>query len=71
MEAVGSCAQSSEDDPGVWTYNPNQNAVWETFEGKARLGTGTDPQWTNLRGGFTTGDYKLRDRYRGQAAQVR
>ena len=50
----------SEDDPDVWTYDPKQNAIWDTFTGKVRFGTVADPQPTDLQGGFTTGDYKLR-----------
>ncbi|MGB9364990.1 MAG: multicopper oxidase domain-containing protein, partial [Xanthobacteraceae bacterium] len=52
----------SEDDPSVWTYLPKQNAIWQTFTGQVTIynkKTGNnDP--TNLKGGFTTGDYALR-----------
>jgi suppressor of ftsI len=52
----------SEDDPGLWTYQPTQNAMGDTITGKVTVynpQTGqTEP--TNLQGGFTAGDYKLR-----------
>ena len=53
----------SEDIPDLWTYLPKQNAIWQT------LGPGNvtiyDPATgkavpTKLKGGFTTGDYRLR-----------
>jgi suppressor of ftsI len=52
----------SEDDPTVWTYLPKQNAIWQTFGNNVTI---YDPKTqkavpTNLQGGFTTGDYKLR-----------
>jgi len=52
----------SEDDPNVWTYLPKQNAIWQTFDSNVTI---YDPKTgknvaTNLQGGFTTGDYKLR-----------
>ncbi len=46
----------SEEDPNLWTYEPKQNAIWQTFEGYVTI-KGVK---TNLQGGFTTGDYKLR-----------
>lgn len=52
----------SEEDPSVWTYLPKQNAIWQTFAGNVTIydpATGKDVP-TNLQGGFTTGDYKLR-----------
>ena len=52
----------SEDDPSVWTYLPKQNAIWQTFGSNVTI---YDPKSgknvpTNLQGGFTTGDYRLR-----------
>lgn len=52
----------SEDDPNIWTYLPKQNAIWQTFGNNVTI---YDPKTqkdvpTNLQGGFTTGDYKLR-----------
>lgn len=52
----------SEDDPTIWTYLPKQNAIWQTFGNNVTI---YDPKTqkdvpTNLLGGFTTGDYKLR-----------
>ena len=48
----------------IWTYEPQQNAIWQTFGG---IVTKYDPAQgkavpTNppLNGGFTTGDYALR-----------
>ena len=46
----------SEDDPDLWTYEPVQNAVWQTFGGFVTI----KGERTDLRGGFTTGDYRLR-----------
>ena len=46
----------SEDNPDIWTYEPRQNSIWQTFGGYVTI----KGQKTNLRGGFTTGDYKLR-----------
>jgi FtsP/CotA-like multicopper oxidase with cupredoxin domain len=57
------------DNPGdagqdIWTYEPQQNAIWQTFGG---IVTKYDPAQGKavptqppLNGGFTTGDYKLR-----------
>jgi len=52
----------SETVPDLWTYDPNQNAIWQTFSGNVTI---YDPKTgqsnpTTLQGGFTTGDYKLR-----------
>ena len=52
----------SEDIPGLWTYLPRQNAIWQTFTGQVTMydpATQT-PVPTDLKGGFTTGDYALR-----------
>jgi suppressor of ftsI len=46
----------SENDPDLWTYEPVQNAMWQTFGGFVTI----KGERTNLRGGFTTGDYRLR-----------
>jgi FtsP/CotA-like multicopper oxidase with cupredoxin domain len=52
----------SDDEPGLWTYEPKQNAIWQTFGGNVTIydpATGkAEP--TALKGGFTTGDYALR-----------
>ena len=47
---------------GYWTYLPKQNAIWQTFSGQVTM---YNPQTkqdepTDLPGGFSTGDYKLR-----------
>ncbi len=58
----------SETEANVWTYEPVQNAIWNTF-GTAQAGDlvrvwNTQKQdWDNrpdLKGGFSTGDYKVR-----------
>ncbi|WP_457652040.1 multicopper oxidase family protein [Rhodocaloribacter sp.] len=55
----------SEDDPDLWTYEPKQNAVWDTLATSDPISIWNpktqkmEPAPT-LRGGFTTGDYKLR-----------
>ena len=46
----------SENDPDLWTYEPVQNAMWQTFGGFVTI----KGERTNLRGGFSTGDYRLR-----------
>ena len=46
----------SEDDPDIWTYEPVQNAMWQTYGGYVTI----NGERTSLRGGFTTGDYQLR-----------
>jgi len=53
----------SEDEPDLWTYLPKQNAIWQTYS--AGDVTIYDPSTgksnaTSLKGGFTTGDYRLR-----------
>jgi len=52
----------SEEDPNLWTYQPKQNAMWDTITGTVNIynpKTGKmEP--ANLPGGFTAGDYKLR-----------
>jgi suppressor of ftsI len=52
----------SEDDPGLWTYQPKQNAMWDTTTGKVTVYNPQTGQMepTNLQGGFTAGDYQLR-----------
>lgn len=52
----------SDTDPNLWTYEPKQNAIWQTFGGNVTI---YDPKTgqanpTKLKGGFTTGDYALR-----------
>ena len=49
----------SEEDPTLFTYEPRQNAIWDTFASQVRYGTWSNPEWTDLQGGFSTGDYKL------------
>ena len=53
----------SETDPDVWTYDPVQNATWNTMASRVER---WDPVSRSmlpapeLRGGFSTGDYALR-----------
>jgi FtsP/CotA-like multicopper oxidase with cupredoxin domain len=52
----------SEDDPDLWTYEPKQNAMWNTLTGVVTM---YDPKTgqtenTKLEAGFSAGDYKLR-----------
>jgi FtsP/CotA-like multicopper oxidase with cupredoxin domain len=54
-----------EDDPDLWTYEPKQNAVWNTLATSDPISiwnpkTQKMEPAPSLRGGFTTGDYKLR-----------
>jgi len=50
----------SETEADVWTYEPKQNAIWQTFTGTVTIYDPTTqknvPQ-PDLKGGFTTGDY--------------
>lgn len=52
----------SEEDPNLWTYQPKQNAMWDTLNGVVTMYNPTTCQMepTKLQGGFTAGDYKLR-----------
>ncbi len=53
----------SDDVDGLWTYEPRQNAMWQTFSNKVVTfdkDTGVATDRPDLKGGFTTGDYALR-----------
>ena len=53
----------SEDDPNIYTYEPVQNAVWDTFGSQVNLWNPATQKMEpapHLNGGFTTGDYKVR-----------
>ncbi|HEY3453003.1 MAG TPA: multicopper oxidase family protein [Bryobacteraceae bacterium] len=52
----------SEEDPNLWTYQPKQNAMWDTLSGTVTIYNPKTGQMepTKLQGGFTAGDYKLR-----------
>lgn len=62
----------SDATPGVWTYEPVQNAIWNTFgkqpaempgDALVRMwnpDTGVFDDRPDLKGGFTTGDYAVR-----------
>ena len=53
----------SDTEPGIWTYEPKQNAMWQSFSGEVTI---YDPQTKqavvqpDLKGGFSTGDYAER-----------
>ena len=53
----------SETEADVWTYEPKQNAIWQTNTGEVTI---YDPEkkanvvQPNLKGGFSTGDYAER-----------
>lgn len=64
MQDIGLFPSDDKNSPGVWEYNPQQNAIWQTFGGivtkydrKTNTAVPTKPP---LNGGFTTGDYALR-----------
>jgi len=62
MQDLGLFPSDKASEPNLWTYEPEQNAIWQTFGNKV---TKYDPATqqpvdTTLKGGFTTGDYKLR-----------
>jgi FtsP/CotA-like multicopper oxidase with cupredoxin domain len=53
----------SDSDPDLWTYEPKQNAIWQTFDSNVTIydpDTGKAVVQPQLNGGFTTGDYRLR-----------
>lgn len=53
----------SEDEDDLWIYEPKQNSIWNTLESKVLLWNPKRRKMEpapGLKGGFTTGDYKLR-----------
>ncbi len=53
----------SDTEAGVWTYEPKQNAIWQTFGSNVTTYDPVTKQKVvqpNLKGGFTTGDYLKR-----------
>jgi len=48
----------AKDGEGTYIYEPEQNAIWQTFGGNVTKGPNKTP--TDLNGGFTTGDYPIR-----------
>ncbi len=46
----------SETEPDLWIYEPRQNAIWDTLKSTVRM----DGRPTDLKGGFTIGDYQRR-----------
>lgn len=53
----------SETTPDLWIYEPVQNAVWSTFGSEVNRwnpASGKMEPAPDLKGGFTTGDFRLR-----------
>ncbi|MFL5345066.1 MAG: multicopper oxidase family protein [Hyalangium sp.] len=50
----------SQSQPGVWSYDPPQNAIWDTFAGTASVKNGQGATIAPADSGFTTGDFPLR-----------
>ena len=53
----------SEEDPSIYTYEPVQNSIWNTFASQVEFWNPAEQKLEpapHLNGGFTTGDYKLR-----------
>jgi FtsP/CotA-like multicopper oxidase with cupredoxin domain len=48
------------DEPGVWMYDPPQNAIWATFTGKSTFNDEDGNPIMDAPSGFSTGDYPLR-----------
>jgi suppressor of ftsI len=48
------------DEPGVWMYDPPQNAIWGTFTGKSTFNDEEGNPIGDAPSGFSTGDYPLR-----------
>lgn len=67
IQDIGLFQSDDPEQPGIWTYEPVQNAIWNTFsestEDAVRIWNSEQGKWVNqpdLKGGFTTGDYALR-----------
>lgn len=67
LQDIGLFQSDDPDNPDVWTYEPVQNAIWNTFANSTadavRIWDSKTKAWVNqpnLHGGFTTGDYALR-----------
>lgn len=67
VQDIGLFQSDDPDKPNVWTYEPVQNAIWNTFANAPSEAvriwdekTGAWVNQANLHGGFTTGDYALR-----------
>jgi len=50
----------STTDPGLWTYDPPQNAIWDTFGGTSSFKDADGNDLGPASSGFSTGDYPLR-----------
>lgn len=67
VQDIGLFPSDDPDHPDVWTYEPVQNAIWNSFatspDDAVRIWDSKTKTWMNqpdLHGGFTTGDYALR-----------
>jgi suppressor of ftsI len=58
VQDLGLFEQATE--PGVWMYDPPQNAIWSTFEGKSTFNDEQGMPMGDAPSGFSTGDYPLR-----------
>lgn len=50
----------SPSQPGLWSYDPPQNAIYDTFSGTSSIKNGQGASIAAADSGFTTGDYPLR-----------
>lgn len=50
----------SQSQPGVWSYDPPQNAIWDTFGGTSSIKNAQGATVAPADSGFTTGDFPLR-----------
>jgi FtsP/CotA-like multicopper oxidase with cupredoxin domain len=67
IQDIGLFRSDDPATPDIWTYEPVQNAIWNTFASSSadavRIWDSETKAWVNqpnLNGGFTTGDYALR-----------
>jgi FtsP/CotA-like multicopper oxidase with cupredoxin domain len=63
IQDIGLFPSDDPSTPDLWTYEPVQNSIWQTFGGDVTIYdplTQMSVPQPNLRGGFTTGDYKVR-----------
>lgn len=58
VQDVGLFPDPSE--PNLWSYNPPQNAIWDTFSGTSSIKNAQGASIAPADSGFTTGDYPLR-----------
>jgi FtsP/CotA-like multicopper oxidase with cupredoxin domain len=62
VQDIGLFPSDKKGEEGLWTYEPKQNAIWQTFGGNVTMWNPAKQKAepTDLKGGFTTGDYALR-----------